>query len=202
MDNILCFSLANDATRLPYTEEVAAYCMPFRYDDKDLDEFFERDAFLYDTELLGRTYAWVSSENTRQILGLITLANDSVKSENIAKSAKNRLQRGVPNSKRGINFPAVLIGRLGVSSDFRGRGMNIGSQILDFVKDWFRSEDNKTGCRFIVVDAYNNEKTLHFYEKNGFKPLYKNEREERDFLELGCDEPLETRFMFFDLKLK
>lgn len=202
MDNILCFSLANDATRLPYTEEVAAYCMPFRCDDKDLDEFFERDAFLYDTELLGRTYAWVSSENTRQILGLITLANDSVKSENIAKSAKNRLQRGVPNSKRGINFPAVLIGRLGVSLDFRGRGMNIGSQILDFVKDWFRSEDNKTGCRFIVVDAYNNEKTLHFYEKNGFKPLYKNEREERDFLELGCDEPLETRFMFFDLKLK
>lgn len=102
----------------------------------------------------------------------------------------------------GINFPAVLIGRLGVSSEFRGKGLNIGSQILDFVKDWFRSEDNKTGCRFIVVDAYNNEQTLHFYEKNGFKPLYKTEEEEREFLRLKNDEPLETRFMFFDLKLK
>ncbi len=52
----------------------------------------------------------------------------------------------------------------------------------------------------IVVDAYNNPRTLHFYEKNGFKLLYKTEQEERDFLELTDKEPLETRFMFFDLK--
>lgn len=202
MDSNGNFCLADKATRLPYTKEVASYCASFHCDDKDLDEFFARDAFLYDSELLGRTYAWVNSENTQQILALITLANDSVKSENIAKSAKNRLQRGVPNAKRGLNFPAVLIGRLGVSSEFRGKGLNIGSQILDFVKDWFRSEDNKTGCRFIVVDAYNNPKTLHFYEKNGFKPLYKSEKEERDFLNLKEDDDLETRFMFFDLKRK
>ena len=79
--------------------------------------------------------------------------------------------------------------------------MRIGSQILDYIKGWFRSEDNKTGCRFIVVDAYNNPKTIHFYENNGFKPLYKSEKEERTFLELEPDEPLETRFMFFGLKL-
>lgn len=132
---------------------------------------------------------------------MITLANDSVKLKLISSSALNRLQRGVVNIKRGINFPAVLIGRLGVSADDRGKGLNIGSQILDFVKKWFRSSDNKTGCRFIVVDAYNNDKTLHFYEKNGFKPLYKTEQEERVFLELSPDEPLKTRFMFFDLKL-
>ena len=194
--------LAIDAIRLPYTKEVASYCAPFICEDKDLDEFFAQDAFLYNTELLGRTYAWVKADNTRQILGLITLANDSVKSQNIAKSAKNRLQRSVPNAKRGINYPAVLIGRLGVSYEFRGKGLNIGSQILDFIKDWFRSEDNKTGCRFIVVDAYNNPQTLHFYEKNGFKLLYKTEQEERTFLELNPEDPLETRFMFFDLKLK
>ncbi len=202
MDNNPNFSLATDATRLPYTQEVASFCAPFSCEDKDLDEFFAKDAFLYDTELLGRTYAWVNSKNTRQILGLITLANDSVKSQHITKSAKNRLQRSVPNPKRGINFPAVLIGRLGVSAECRGKGLHVGSQILDFIKDWFRSEENKTGCRFIVVDAYNNEKTLHFYEKNGFKPLYKTEEEERAFLGLEPDEPLSTRFMFFDLKLK
>lgn len=131
---------------------------------------------------------------------MITLANDSIKLKLLAKSALNRLQRGVPNSKRGINYPAVLIGRLGVSAEDRGFGLNIGSQIVAFVKDWFRSSDNKTGCRFIVVDAYNNPRTLHFYEKNGFKLLYKTEQEERDFLELNDEESLETRFMFFDLK--
>lgn len=135
-------------------------------------------------------------------MGMVTLANDSVKLKLISSSALNRLQRSVVNTKRGMNFPAVLIGRLGVSSEFRGSGMNIGSQIIDFIKDWFRSSDNKTGCRFIVVDAYNKERTIKFYLKNGFKLLYKTEEEERSFLGLKPEEELETRFMFFDLKRK
>ena len=196
------FILERDAVMLPYTADVAAYCAPFSCEDSDLDEFFSEDAFLYETELLGKTYAWINIADPSKILGLVTLANDSVKAQFIAGSARNRLQRSITNAKRGMNYPAVLIGRLGVSSEYRGKGLNIGSQILDFLKGWFRSFDNKTGCRFIVVDAYNNEKTLHFYEKNGFKPLYKTEQEERAFLELNPEETLETRFMFFDLKLK
>ena len=50
-----------------------------------------------------------------------------------------------------MNYPAVLIGSLGVSSEYRGKGLNIGSQILDFLKGWIRYFDNKTGCRFIVL---------------------------------------------------
>ena len=164
------FNLARDAVRLPYVKEVAEHCAPFYCNDKDLDDFFQNDALFYDTELLGKTYAWVSAENTSTILGLVTLANDSLKLQHLAKSAINRLQRGVPNAKRGINFPAVLIGRLGVAADYRGKGFNIGSQILDFIKDWFRSSENKTGCRFIVVDAYNNPHTLHFTKKTGSSP--------------------------------
>ncbi|MDE6809580.1 MAG: GNAT family N-acetyltransferase [Muribaculaceae bacterium] len=202
MDNKKDFNLSNDAIRIPYTKEVAAYCESFSCKNYDLDEFFTKDAFLYDSELLGKTYAWVDISNPRKILGLVTLANDSVKTHYIANSAKNRIQRSVPNAKRGINFPAVLIGRLGVATDFQGGGMRIGTQILDFVKDWFRSTDNKTGCRFIVVDAYNNPATFGFYEKNGFKPMYKTEDEERQFLELNNKDELQTRFMFFDLKMK
>ena len=196
------FILEQDAVMLPYTVDIAAYCTPFSCQDSDLDEFFAKDAFLYETELLGKTYAWINTTNPTQILGLVTLANDSIKAKYIASSARNRVQRTIINAKRGINYPAVLIGRLGVSSEFQGKGFNIGSQILNFLKGWFRSLDNKTGCRFIVVDAYNNEKTLRFYKKNGFKPLYKTEQEERYFLELKDEEPLETRFMFFDLKTK
>lgn len=196
------FILERNAVMRLYTADVASYCEPFSCEDSDLDEFFKRDAFLYATDLLGKTYAWISTADPSKILGLVTLANDSVKAKFIANSARNRLQRSIANAKRGMNYPAVLIGRLGVSSDYRGKGLNIGSQILDFIKGWFRSFDNKTGCRFIVVDAYNNPQTLHFYEKNGFKPLYRTEQEERDFLELKNDEPLATRFMFFDLKIK
>ena len=200
MDKHGSFNLSENAMRLPYTEAVARFCAPFTCDNPDLDDFFSTDAFFYDVELIGKTYAWVDASDPRQILGLITLANDSVKTHSLATTARNRLQRTVSNAKRGINFPAVLIGRLGVSSAYQGKGMRIGSQIIDYVKDWFRSSENKTGCRFIVVDAYNNEKTLHFYERNRFKKLYKTEEEERAFLNLNADEPLATRFMFFDLK--
>lgn len=196
------FILERDTIRKPFTKEVSEYCAPFCCCDKDLDEFFAKDALNYDGELLGKTYAWIDLSEPTRIIAMITLANDSVKAKFIANSARNRLQRSIVNAKRGLNYPAVLIGRLGVSANYRGKGFNVGSQILDYIKGWFRSVDNKSGCRFIVVDAYNNERTINFYEKNGFKPLYKTEQEERSFLELMPDEPLETRFMFFDLKLR
>lgn len=142
------FALERDAVMRPYTEDVAAYCVPFSCQDTDLDEFFAKDAFLYDAELLGKTYAWINMADPRQILGLITLANDSVKAKLMAGTARNRLQRTITNAKRGMSYPAVLIGRLGVSTYYRGKGYNIGSQILDFIKGWFRSKENKNRLPF------------------------------------------------------
>ena len=118
------FVLERDTVRKPYTAEVIEYCAPFSCNDKDLDEFFAKDALYYDSELLGRTYAWIDIANPTNIVGLITLANDSVKAKFIANSARNRIQRGISNAKRGMNYPAVLVGRLGVATDYRGKGLN------------------------------------------------------------------------------
>ena len=71
---------------------------------------------------------------------------------------------------------------------------------MAFIKDWFRHEDNKTGCRFIVVDAYNEEKVLKYYDKNGFLPLYKTEEIEKQYYDIPQDAPLKTRLLYFDLK--
>ena len=60
-------------------------------------------------------------------------------------------------------------------------------------------EDNKTGCRFMVVDAYNNKRILRFYIRNGFKFLYSDEEQERCELQIDRDERLNTRHMFLDL---
>lgn len=48
------FVLERDAVMRPYTADVAAYCAHFSCEDSDLDEFFSKDAFLYETELLER----------------------------------------------------------------------------------------------------------------------------------------------------
>lgn len=78
------------------------------------------------------------------------------------------------------------IGRLATNSDFQSQG--IGTRILDLIKFWF-TEGNKTGCRFIIVDAANNERTLEFYRRNGFQ-----------FLDIRPEAAEDrTRLMFFDL---
>ena len=72
-------------------------------------------------------------------------------------------------------FPGVLIGRLGVSQEFQGK--EIGTELMDFIKSWF-VDSNKTGCRFLIVDAYNDRNTLNYYESNGFKYLFSTENQE------------------------
>ncbi|MCB1168677.1 MAG: hypothetical protein KDK33_21150, partial [Leptospiraceae bacterium] len=62
----------------------------------------------------------------------------------------------------------------------------LGRQILDLLKADFVT-NNKTGCRFITVDAYNNPKTLGFYGRNGFEYLDETDSNKK------------TRLMFFDL---
>ena len=94
-------------------------------------------------------------------------------------------------------FPAVLIGRLGTSKDFAGRGY--GSAIMDFIKVLFRT-NNRTGCRFLIVDALNRPDTLRFYERNGFQYLINDERLEAKYMGIGVGHlPLNTRLMYFDL---
>ena len=60
--------------------------------------------------------------------------------------------------------------------------------LLSFIKGWFVS-DNKTGCRFIVVDALNQPDVLTFYKRNGLRFL--NDEDIKD----------PTRLMYFDLKV-
>ena len=67
---------------------------------------------------------------------------------------------------------------------------------------WTSSSENKTGCRFAIVDAKNEPDVLHFYEHNGFDedfytkpPKDDEEREER----IKNPRKLRTRLMFSDL---
>lgn len=105
----------------------------FSCGDDDLDEFFKSDAILYDKQLLGKTY-YFQTKDTKRVLGVVTVSNDSIKASLISNTIRNRLQRKIPNAKRTRNYPAILIGRLGVSKDVRGA--NIGSQIIDYIKYW------------------------------------------------------------------
>ncbi len=172
----------------------------FSCGDIELDDFFHQEACLYDGQLLGKTYFFSTKRAGKdEIVCAFTLANDSIKAALIPNSSRNKIQRKIPNSKRTRSYPAVLIGRLGVAKDFQGSGYSIGSQIIEYIASWFVHPDNKTGCRFIVVDAYNKESVLHFYGKNGFKFLYASEDLEKEANHIPDDASLESRMMYLDL---
>lgn len=186
---------------IPYTKEVAAFCNPFSCGDADLDDFFSHDVFLYEEELLGKSYCWISREDSKEIVAIATLSYDGIKTYTLDNSSKNALQRKIPQQKRHRSYPAVLIGRLGVNKLFQGQGFNVGSQLMTALKYWFIDENNKAACRYMLVDAYNKESTLAYYVKNGFKPLYKSEQSEKESFGIPNDSPLRSRIYFFDLKL-
>ena len=165
--------------------------------DDELNDFFRNDALLYQKALLGKTYYFSLKDDPSVIVCAFTIANDSIKTFNIPGSRKNKINRTIPNVKRRKNYPAVLIGRLGVSKDFKNK--SIGSEAIEFIKTWFVEPDNKTGCRFVLVDAYNDEIPLRFYSKNGFSEMFPSEDEEKSFREMATEEKLNTRLLYFDL---
>jgi GNAT superfamily N-acetyltransferase len=181
-----------------YNKEIAGKLPAFDCGDEDLNAFFQEDAFSYDAQLLGRSYCFLSALEG-DIAAVFTLSNSAIRVAELPSNAKRRLVKLIPWVKQGRNYPAVLIGRLGVCRKYRNQ--KVGSQIIDFIKAWFLSDHNKTGCRFIVVDAYNKEDVLHFYsnENNKFSFLFKEESQEKSYNSIPADEALKTRQMYFDL---
>ena len=174
--------------------------LPFCCGDEALERFYHQEAVLYADARLGKTYVFLDNSSTvTKVVAFFTVSNDSVKTSFIPKISTNRVQRKIPGQKHLRTYPAVMIGRLGVAKEYQGSSYHIGQQVINYLKSWFVEEDNKTGCRFMVVDAYNNDRTLNFYIRNGFKFLYSNEEQERIELQIDQNEKLLTRHMFLDL---
>ena len=184
------FSLFENCDMKPFPQK----CGNFSCGDSDLDDFFLNEAHNFEGQLLGKTFCFVEKEKTENIVCAFTLANASVKNKEIPDEAKKVLRKNFPRPKRARKeYPAVLLGRIGVSQKYCRRG--IGTQVLDMLKQYFRYEI-KSACRFLVVDAYNNDDTLRFYENNGFLFVFPEEEDEKKFLKKNA---LETRLMVFDL---
>lgn len=184
---------------IPVSDEVLKRCQPFSCGEDDLDEFFAKDCLVNQRKLLGKTYLFCLKSNLDVIVTAFSLSNDSIRLTNrIADEYKEQFLGDADLCDKTFKrFPAVLIGRIGTNKDFAGQGY--GTAIMDFIKVLFRT-NNRTGCRFLIVDALNRPETLHYYEKNGFNYLIADERLEAKYMGIGVGRlPLNTRLMYFDL---
>ena len=151
--------------------------------DADLNDFILKESSLYRQALLAVSYVIESKQDSNIISAYFSLANDKVSLNDFdSKTEFNRFRKfRFVNEKRLKSYPAVKICRLGVQAE--AKGLHMGSFLLDFIKSYFLM-DNKTGCRFLTVDAYAD--AIPFYIKNGFVPL--NEE----------DAGAVTRLLYFD----
>ena len=151
--------------------------------DEDLNSFILEEAPLYRKVLLAMTYV-VEDGESGKVLAYFSLANDKVSlSDFESKTEFNRFRRKrFVNEKRLKSYPAGKLCRLAV--DNAAKNLHIGSNLIRFIKGYFIT-DNKTGCRFLTVDAYAD--AIPFYLKNGFVPLNED------------DAGQATRLLFFDL---
>ena len=72
---------------------------------------------------------------------------------------------------------------------------------LENIKLWFIDPFNKAGCRFVIVDAYNDCETICFYKRNGFSLVFSTEQQERDYRRITSATLLSTRLMYYDLMM-
>ena len=169
----------------------------FNCGDHDIDEFFASDCFGFTKQLLGKTYCYRLNEEPNKVVCAFTIANAGIRVSDLPNARKKKVEAGIPHIKSLKDYPAVLVARLGVSTEFRS--LHIGSDVLEFIKIWFIEPFNKTGCRFIIVDAYNTPSTMGFYEQNGFKTVFSNEQQEKDYRHITSEASLSTRLMYYDL---
>lgn len=154
--------------------------------DADLNDFILNESGSYRQALLAVTYVFedIDDVNHEHIAAYFSLANDRVAITDFQnKTEFNRFRkRRFANAKRLKSYPAVKICRLAVNKE--EKGLYIGEFLSDSIKELFLA-DNKTGCRFLTVDAY--MAAVPFYLKQKFEPMTSD------------DGDSVTRLLYFDL---
>lgn len=155
----------------------------FDCSDEDLNDFLINEANLYRNALLAVTYI-VELKATGKLMAYFSLSNDKISiSDFESKTEFNRFRKHkFVNEKRLRSYPAIKIGRLAISKS--AQHQSIGTYLLEFIGDYFLV-NNKSGCRFVTVDAYVD--AIPFYIKNNYQFLNNDDEDKR------------TRVMYFDL---
>lgn len=153
---------------------------PFDCGDSDLNGFLFDDAIQYIHKRIAITYI---IETEAETVAYFSLLNDRISQDMAPHNIWRKIKHLFPHRKHINSYPAVKIGRLAVSLNYKGSG--IGTDILYLVKQMYTDNKNRAGCRFITVDAY--KEAIPFYEKNGFRFLSEE------------DINRSTRLMYYDL---
>lgn len=149
--------------RLVRLEEIETI-KPFDCGDEDLNGFLLDDARYYEEQYLAYTYVLEDEQTT---VGYYSLLNDKISQTTFTKNLWRKMRQNLPHEKHLGSYPAVKIGRLAVSSAYKGEGF--GKRLVGAIMRMLLMQKGNSACRFLTVDAY--KEAVPFYEKNGFKKM-------------------------------
>lgn len=166
-----------------------------------VNNFFRNEAQTYQDELFGKTYFYIHPNNPTEIVAGFTVANASIFTKHLGNRRQKKIGYEVHHQKGLINYPAILLAQLGV--DIKYKGNHLGEQIIEFVTKWFTNNRNKSGCRHLIVDAYNEPELIDYYQRNGLNLFFSTTEQEMKYRNWNSekDGELETRLMYRDLIL-
>jgi hypothetical protein len=137
--------------------------------ESDIDDFIHNDAYRYYKDKIASTYGLFFQIDKRPV-AFATLQNDAIS-----------IGPGFTPPKGYFypQYPAVKIGRFGVRMNMLLKsGVNLhlqnnrfGSYFLRYIKHFMSQENNRTGCRYLTVNADKSDRIIKFYTRNGFVPL-------------------------------
>jgi len=185
--------LGIDCEMIVLSEE--QFISDFDCGNADLNEFFNHDALLYKRQMLSQT-CFFRHISSGKVVCAFSFSASSIKTADLPGSRRKKVREYVPREKSLKSYPGILIGRLGVATEFNGQGA--GSQLLDFIKD-FCMANFPDFVRFLLVDAYNDPSIVGFYGKNDFTVVFSTEEQEKETYRQPSSEPLQTRYMFYDM---
>ncbi len=143
--------------------------------DAKLRHFFVEQARESEDELITKTYFLCRDTIEEPLVGF-SLSNTAIE-------ACMELNMAISNSSQYRIYPAVLIGRFATHEDHLRQGY--GRLAVDLIKTWFITE-NKTGCRFIVVDSRPDSTPFYLSCDFEYYPVQRHQSR--------------TELLFFDLK--
>lgn len=193
------YNLLKQAVLVDVSPDISEMLKNFDCDDKHINKFFKKKAMDFSSQFLSRSFCFVNKENLDEVVCAYCLSNDSVNLLGLPSEIKKRFQAKFPQGKGLASYPAIKIGRLGVQKKYSDGGAHVGTQLLDYIKFKCLEYGVNSACRYLVVDSYNKEQNLNFYKSNGFEFLMEEDDEKR-INRKEPNEPLDTRFMVFDLQ--
>jgi len=157
-----------------------------------IDWFLKVQALGYQQKRLARTFCWMDGQRVAGYMATLMTSADFSKRKEEMREAELVGVAIAPEGRTLDRFPALLIGMLGVSQQYRRKGL--GEFMVRFAVGMAEVLSDGTGCRFVTVDADRTDEAIRCYEKVGFS------RAETDRQAEAGGALRQRVWMYYDLK--